>query len=73
MPPQKDDDADGIRQASRAYAAGLTLFGAVVACLALGWALDHWLNTKPWLMISGIVLGSVVGLYEFIRLSTPKE
>lgn len=73
MTPQKDDDPEGIRQASRAYAAGLTLFGAVVTCLGLGWLLDRWLDTRPWLMVGGIVLGSIIGLYEFIRLSTPKE
>ncbi len=69
----KDSDPDGIREASRMYAAGFTLFGAVAVCLGVGWLLDYWLGTSPWLMVAGIVLGSIVGLYEFVRLSTPKD
>jgi ATP synthase protein I len=66
-------DEDEIRQTGRAYAAGISLFATVATCLFLGWVLDRWLNTSPWLLVTGIVLGSALGLYEFIRLSTPKE
>ena len=33
-----------------------------------GWLLDRWLETAPWMMVGGIVLGSAVGFYEFIRI-----
>lgn len=61
---------DENRKAGFAYAAGLTLFASVVSFCALGWFLDRWLGTDPWLLIAGIVLGSAVGLFEFIRLSS---
>ena len=61
---------DEKRKAGFAYAAGLTLFASVVSFCALGWFLDRWLGTDPWLLIAGIVLGSAVGLFEFIRLSS---
>jgi F0F1-type ATP synthase assembly protein I len=32
--------------------------------------LDKWFGTDPWLLIGGIVLGSAVGLYQFVRLSS---
>jgi ATP synthase protein I len=42
----------------------------VAAFCAVGWFLDKWLGTQPWLLITGIVLGSAAGLYEFVRLSS---
>lgn len=53
-----------------AYAAGFTLFMTVAALTGLGWLLDTWLGSQPWCVIGGIVLGSAVGLYQFVRLSS---
>jgi ATP synthase protein I len=69
MSKEQDEKA----QTSRAYAAGISLFATVAVCLGLGWGLDRWLGTSPWLLVGGIVLGSGLGLWEFIRLSTPKD
>ncbi len=64
--PTQDEN----RKAGFAYAAGITLFASVVSFCALGWLMDKWLGTDPWLLIIGIVLGSAVGLFEFVRLSS---
>jgi ATP synthase protein I len=53
-----------------AYAAAISLFVTVLTCLGLGLLLDRWLGTGPWLLVVGIVLGSALGLYEFVRLSS---
>ena len=58
------------RKAGIAYAAALSLFAAVVSGLLLGWLLDRWLGTKPWLLVAGMTLGSVAGFYEFIRATS---
>ena len=58
------------RKSGLAYAAAFSLFAAVVAGLLLGWLLDRWLGTKPWLLVVGIVLGAAAGFYEFIRASS---
>jgi len=63
-------DQEANRKTGIAYAAGLTLFATVVAFLGIGWLLDRWLNTKPWFLVVGLVLGSAAGLYEFIRMSS---
>ena len=64
--PNEDEN----RKSGFAYAAALTLFASVVSGCGLGYLLDRWLGTQPWLLVSGIVLGSAVGLYEFVRLSS---
>ena len=67
--PERDDE-DVTRTSSVAYAAALSLFFSVATMLGLGYLLDRWLRTAPWLMVAGIVVGSAVGLYEFVRITS---
>lgn len=67
----EDEKQEINRKSGLAYAAAFSLFAAVISGLGLGWLLDHWLGTKPWLMVVGLVLGSAAGFYELIR-STSK-
>jgi ATP synthase protein I len=66
----KPSDQDENRKAGFAYAAGITLVASVVTFCGLGYLLDRWLGTDPWLLIAGILLGSAAGLFEFVRLSS---
>jgi ATP synthase protein I len=68
MPQREDEDVN--RKSGVAYAAALTLFFSVAALTGVGWLLDRWLGTKPWLMATGLVLGAVAGFFEFIRLTS---
>ena len=63
------ESAETARRSGMAYAAGLTIFFSVLSFMGVGWALDRWLGTS-WLMVTGIVLGAVVGFYQFIRIVT---
>ena len=64
------DDQETNRKSGLAYAAALSLFASVVTFLGLGWLLDRWLGTSPWLLVGGVVLGSGLGLYEFVRITS---
>ena len=66
----EDDPQETNRKSGLAYAAGFSLFSAVVGGLIAGWLMDRWLGTGPWLLVAGIVLGAVVGFYQFIRVSS---
>lgn len=62
------DEQETIRKSGLVYAAVFAIISSIVVCLLIGWALDRWLKTSPWLLVTGIILGSVVGFYQFIRL-----
>jgi ATP synthase protein I len=68
--PKEPDQQEANRKSGIAYAAALALFMSVAALCGLGWALDRWLHTAPWLMVTGIVLGAALGFYQFVRLTS---
>ena len=66
----KSDDQDVNEKSGIAYAAGISLFVSVAVGLGLGWLLDRWLGTKPWLLVVGLILGAAAGFYEFVRVTS---
>jgi len=64
------DDQEANRKSGIAYGAALTLFASVIALGGVGWLLDRWLGATPWLLVAGLVLGAIVGFYQFIRLTS---
>jgi len=58
------------RKSGLAYAAALTLFASVVGLGGVGWLVDRWRGTSPWFLVGGLVLGAIVGFYQFIRLTS---
>jgi ATP synthase protein I len=68
MPAEDKEEIN--RKSGMAYAAAFSLFASVVSGLILGWLLDRWLGTRPWLLVAGLVLGAAGGFVEFIRASS---
>ncbi len=64
------NDEDTNRKSGLAYAAALALFFSVATFLGLGYLVDRWLGTSPWFLVGGVVLGSGLGLYEFVRITS---
>ena len=46
---------------------GTTLVAATVVGLALGYWLDRWLGSAPWLTMLGTLLGIAAGYVQIIR------
>jgi ATP synthase protein I len=63
-------DPEENRKSGIAYAAGLSLFVTVASMCGLGWLLDRWLGTAPWLLVAGVVVGAIAGFYQFVRLTS---
>jgi len=62
-------DEEGVtRRSGIVYAAVLSFTLSTISFLGLGWLLDRWLDTSPWLVVAGILLGAGLGFYQFIRL-----
>lgn len=66
-----ESQAETIRKSGLAYSAALVLAGSIIFLLIIGWILDSFLVvTKPWCLVGGIVLGSIIGFYQFFRLTS---
>jgi len=59
---------ENLRRSGPAVVAGYTLIGAIVLLGGAGYALDAWWGTSPWFLVSGLLLGVVVGMYELAKL-----
>lgn len=64
------------RGLSRALSVGLNAFsefvGAVLVGGLVGWKVDEWLGTKPWLMIVLLGLGIAAGFWNIYRVAKPQ-
>jgi F0F1-type ATP synthase assembly protein I len=68
VPPDDQDRLPAaLGKAGPAVAAGYTLIGAIVLLGGTGYALDSWLETSPWFLLGGLILGLVVGFYELAK------
>lgn len=57
--------AKGYAQGSRVLA---ELIGAPLGAALIGWLLDRWIGTAPWLMLVLLVLGIVVAFRNIYRI-----
>ncbi|HJT21443.1 MAG TPA: AtpZ/AtpI family protein [Nitrospira sp.] len=65
MPPSQDPFYAGLGQAVRI---GTELLAALIVGGGLGWALDTYiLETGPWGMVGGLVLGAMAGVRNAYR------
>jgi F0F1-type ATP synthase assembly protein I len=65
-----ETEGETVRKSGLAYAAAFTLFSTVAVLLGAGYLLDRWLGSFPWGIVGGIVLGSIVGFYQFVRITS---
>lgn len=42
---------------------GMELISAILLWTGLGYLLDRWLGTTPWLLVAGGLLGNAAGIY----------
>lgn len=69
-PEHRDDAAASDRGQTdwgRGLQAGIEILAGVAGGSLLGWALDWWLETGPFLMIGGFMLGAAAGMLNAFR------
>lgn len=69
-------DKAGVEKSQKGGALGLAfrvsveIVSAVAIGVGIGWFLDDWLGTKPWLMLMFIVLGFTAGILNVYRIAS---
>ena len=64
----KDDEKRGSFMGF-AFKLGTELVAAVMVGTIIGFILDTWFDTKPWLIIFFFFLGSIAGILNVIRVA----
>ena len=57
---------ENVQRAGPAATASYTLIGGIVLLGGLGYVGDRWLATTPWLFLTGLFVGIVVGFYSIV-------
>ena len=55
------------------FRAGVEVVSALVVGIAVGYGLDRWLGTWPWLFLLFFVAGSAAGVLNVYRLFSPRR
>ncbi|WP_424812684.1 AtpZ/AtpI family protein [Roseococcus sp. YIM B11640] len=53
--------------------AGVEVVSALIVGVAIGFALDRWLGTWPWLFLVMFILGAAAGVMNVYRLFNPRS
>ena len=61
------------RRAIRVIRVGSDFVAVVVLFGCAGWFLDGQLDTQPWLMLAGLIIGFVAGFWMLVRLLIRKK
>ncbi len=56
-----------VKDSGPAAAAVYALIGGILIMGLLGYFLDKWLNTRPWLLLIGLTTGLFSGFYELAK------
>ena len=68
-PESEDKNQPAANALSLAFRVGVELVSALAIGVAIGWLLDQWLDTRPWLMLVFIFLGAAAGILNVYRMA----
>lgn len=64
---KKDGPSAPMRAMYALGGSGTEILASIVGLGLLGWAFDRWCGTQPWLLVTGLVLGTVGGVYNVVK------
>lgn len=67
-PPPPGGGPQGDRSLAVGLRVGVEMVSALAVAVAIGWALDRWLHTRPFLLIVFVLLGGAAGVANVWRL-----
>lgn len=72
LTPAQKDERDMTVQSGLAMELPITIVGAILLGGFLGYLLDRWFHTRPWLMIAGGAFGFASSIFEIARRFRPR-
>lgn len=66
----KEDDAPAPSGLGLGMRVAIEMVAAVGLSVGLGWLLDEWLGTRPWLMVVFLPLGFAAGILNAYRVAS---
>jgi ATP synthase protein I len=63
-----NDHHEELESAERSMAAGYSVVGGLLVGTAVGYVLDRWLGTAPWLLVVCLVAGLGIALFGISRV-----
>jgi F0F1-type ATP synthase assembly protein I len=63
---------ENVTRSAPVAVAAYSLIGGIILFGGIGYALDRWLETDPWLFLVGLIAGMVVGFYELVKVAWRK-
>ena len=70
--PQKQAPDAGLSPWGIGLRVGVELVSALIVGLAIGWALDRWLHTRPVFLAIFVLIGGAAGVLNVWRLFAPR-
>ena len=64
---EKQEEAIPSGELGMAWRISIEIVVALAVCTGLGWGLDQWLGTTPWLMVLFLFLGAAAGINNAVR------
>ncbi len=69
----RDDPSQGMSPWGIGTRVGVEMVSALVVALAIGWALDRWLGTRPLFLAVFVLLGGAAGVLNVWRMFAPRR
>ena len=65
--PAQSPSRTNLHGTGKAYGVGMEFAAAVAGFCIVGWFMDRWLDSQPYGLLIGAILGIVGGMYNLIR------
>ena len=70
---EKPEDAPPTSGVGLAWRVSIELVTAIVVCTGIGWSLDYWFETTPWIMLVMFVLGAAAGINNVVKVANKMD
>ncbi|HJQ75729.1 MAG TPA: AtpZ/AtpI family protein [Acidimicrobiia bacterium] len=69
----QDTPTEHVHSTAHGWMQGSSFFSSILAGTTLGYLADIWLDTAPWLVVTGVVLGCYAGFLHVWRWAKEVE